>query len=146
MTRNGTAYPLAPLAPLTAGIASGSWPTPEAADGSGGRVSSEMGGTRPSGAKRAITLGTAVAHAGQWPTPQARDGQGRSTPGVELARSRFDEGKRCLEDAVSLRGNPGGMLNPTWVEWLLGFPLGWTDSERSETASSRRSPNGSGDG
>jgi len=35
-------------------------------------------------------------------------------------------------------GNPyqiqnRGMLNPTWVEWLMGFPIGWTDLEDSET-------------
>ena len=35
---------------------------PEASDGSGGRVSAEVGGTRPSGAKRAVTMATAVAH------------------------------------------------------------------------------------
>jgi hypothetical protein len=23
----------------------------------------------------------------------------------------------------------GGKLNPTWVEWLMGFPTGWTDLE-----------------
>lgn len=28
-----------------------------------------------------------------------------------------------LGDAV------GGRLNPMWVEWLMGFPLGWTDLE-----------------
>lgn len=27
----------------------------------------------------------------------------------------------------------GGKLNPTWVEWLMGFPLGWTDLDASET-------------
>jgi hypothetical protein len=27
----------------------------------------------------------------------------------------------------------GGQLNPTWVEWLMGFPLGWTDLEDSAT-------------
>jgi hypothetical protein len=21
----------------------------------------------------------------------------------------------------------GGQLNPTWVEWLMGWPIGWTD-------------------
>jgi len=21
----------------------------------------------------------------------------------------------------------GGKLNPMWVEWLMGWPLGWTD-------------------
>ena len=28
----------------------------------------------------------------------------------------------------------GGQLNPTWVEWLMGWPLGWTDLELLETA------------
>ena len=27
----------------------------------------------------------------------------------------------------------GGSLNPTWVEWLMGWPLGWTDLEPLET-------------
>jgi len=21
----------------------------------------------------------------------------------------------------------GGQLNPTWVEWLMGWPLGWSE-------------------
>lgn len=48
-------------------------PTPEASDGSGGRRSAEMGGQRPSGSKRAVTLSTAVEHA-LLPTPRATDG------------------------------------------------------------------------
>ena len=44
-------------------------PTPEASDGTGGRVSSELGGTRPSGSKRAIPLASAVSHL--LPTPKA---------------------------------------------------------------------------
>jgi hypothetical protein len=32
-----------------------------------------------------------------------------------------------------------GALNPTWVEWLMGFPLGWTDLAASATPSSRKS-------
>jgi hypothetical protein len=27
----------------------------------------------------------------------------------------------------------GGQLNPTWVEWLMGFPLEWTVCEPSGT-------------
>jgi len=27
----------------------------------------------------------------------------------------------------------GGSLNPQWVEWLMGFPEGWTDLSNSET-------------
>jgi hypothetical protein len=36
-----------------------------------------------------------------------------------------------------LANQAGGALNPTWVEWLMGLPLGLTDCERSATASSR---------
>ena len=27
----------------------------------------------------------------------------------------------------------GGQLNPPWVEWLMGYPAGWTDSGDSAT-------------
>ena len=26
-----------------------------------------------------------------------------------------------------------GPLNPPWVEWLMGWPIGWTDLEQLET-------------
>jgi hypothetical protein len=34
-----------------------------------------------------------------------------------------------LPNAVMMDKNEaiGGTLNPTWVEWLIGWPLGWTD-------------------
>jgi DNA (cytosine-5)-methyltransferase 1 len=41
--------------------------------------------------------------------------------------------KARLEEKVALEGSPTGRLNPTWVEWLMGFPLGWTDLEDLET-------------
>jgi hypothetical protein len=91
------------------------WPTPRTSDAKGAGHHGTGG----------LDLRTAVAE--HWPTPQARDGQGRSTPMPEVAAQRFAEGRRNLEDAVSLNGSPGGMLNPSWVEWLMGFPPGWTD-------------------
>jgi hypothetical protein len=47
----------------------------------------------------------------QWPTPNARDWKGSPGPAHE---------------AYSLPREIGGQLNPTWVEWLMGFPLGWS--------------------
>ena len=32
----------------------------------------------------------------------------------------------------SMAAGNGGQLNPTWVEWLMGFPIGWTDLSVSE--------------
>jgi hypothetical protein len=28
----------------------------------------------------------------------------------------------------------GGQLNPNWVEWLMGWPIGWTDLKPLGTA------------
>lgn len=68
-----------------------------------------------------------------WATPIARDA--RSFKGA--ARSPNAQGGEPLTVQA------GGTLNPTWVEWLMGFPLGWTDLDDtpSETPSSPRSPN-----
>ena len=33
----------------------------------------------------------------------------------------------------SLATHAGGKLNPTWVEWLMGWTLGWTDLKPLET-------------
>lgn len=48
-----------------------------------------------------------------WPTPVASDTGHRLTP--------YSQGGRALSFMA------GGRLNPTWVEWLMGFPEGWTD-------------------
>lgn len=35
-----------------------------------------------------------------------------------------------LEEVVALResGPVDGYLNPRWIEWLMGFPLGWCET------------------
>jgi len=38
----------------------------------------------------------------------------------------------------------GGQLNPMWVEWLMGFPIGWTDLKDSETPLCPKLPSSSG--
>jgi hypothetical protein len=48
---------------------------------------------------------------------------------------------------LSMVADPtSGALNPTWVEWLMGFPLGWTDCEHLATPSFRKSLKSSDDG
>lgn len=36
-------------------------------------------------------------------------------------------------NSAPLNAVAGGSLNPTWVEWLMGWPLGWTGLRRLET-------------
>jgi DNA (cytosine-5)-methyltransferase 1 len=39
----------------------------------------------------------------------------------------------------------GGALNPMWVEWLMGWPLGWTDLNPLEMDKSHSVPQQPGD-
>ncbi len=56
-----------------------------------------------------------------WPTPTASDAW---TDGLKSSQQK--EGSR---HSVNLPSAAGGKLNPTWVEWLMGFPPEWTDLE-----------------
>lgn len=40
-----------------------------------------------------------------------------------------------IEEAVGEDSAANGYLNPRWIEWLMGFPVGWCDlnSKPSET-------------
>ena len=52
-------------------------------------------------------------------TPTARDWKSGKASDATMERN-----SRPLSEQI------GGSLNPTWVEWLMGWPLGWTDLER----------------
>lgn len=70
---------------------------------------------------------TAIESSSLLPTPTARDYRG-GHKGTDCVRKRTPNGHGCqLNDLVD------GPLNPTFVEWVMGFPIGWTDLEDSET-------------
>jgi hypothetical protein len=73
------------------------------------------------------------------PTPRASYG-GKDT----ARRRRPGSGGDDLYTRVVDEAPSGGVLNPTWVEWLMGFPLGWTVLAPSEIRSYRRSRRRSG--
>jgi hypothetical protein len=114
MTRNGTAYQLPPLVHLTAATASGLWPTPHG-------FSKDGKSNGPSGNE----LGRAVNQA-MWPTPVSRDK--RTIKGAQHP-SGWTGAKWLCETVGEVEGTTTGSLNPTWVEWLMGFPEGWTALE-----------------
>lgn len=70
-----------------------------------------------------------------WPTPRAGSMCGGSGA-ADTIEARYTEGTISEEERRAMRAGNGGKLNPMWVEWLMGFPLGWTDLEDSGTPSS----------
>jgi hypothetical protein len=67
------------------------------------------------------------SHRNLWATPKARDWKGQSQRGIHASMD-------ALPNMDRGDGKPvGGKLNPTWVEWLMGWPLGWTDCDASAT-------------
>jgi DNA (cytosine-5)-methyltransferase 1 len=66
-----------------------------------------------------------------FPTPQANE-DAAGTPQGKM--------QRMLGNCEEVRDSGTGVLNPTWVEWLMGYPSGWTDLKVSETQLSRTSP------
>jgi len=61
------------------------------------------------------------------PTPTANDAKNNAGP------------SQYQRHAEALNVIAGGPLNPEWVEWLMGFPVGWTALERSVTLSFQKS-------
>ena len=58
-----------------------------------------------------------------YPTPTACMSKGSSP--VSLTRK---SGRSRVNDRLdhNVMASDGGSLNPTWVEWLMGWPVGWT--------------------
>jgi hypothetical protein len=80
---------------------------------------------------------------GLWLTPTATER--RCSNVAELVWTKNGTVRRAYKNKTSALGlsmQAGavlGNLNPQWVEWLMGYPIGWTDLQRSETQSSRKS-------
>ena len=76
---------------------------------------------------------------GSWLTPRASD-TGKGENQATFLRRMGDRTAKCfgslaaqVNAQVTSAGGQAGPLNPTWVEWLMGFPTGWTDLQHSET-------------
>jgi hypothetical protein len=108
--RNGTVYQRKPLERLTSEKGYGLWPTPRSADANGTGVIHGEGG---------MDLRTAS----RFPTPKSRDWRTGHHSGK---RRKAKNGKYHCSDLNDIAA-PGGLLNPEWVEWLMGWPIGWTE-------------------
>jgi hypothetical protein len=86
------------------------WPTPTA------HMAKET--NAPSEHNRNTPILTAQVN---WPTPRTKGMCGGSGSWDLLNKNT------TKEEARQMGAGNGGKLNPMWVEWLMGWPLGWTD-------------------
>jgi hypothetical protein len=103
----------------------GRYPTPRASD-------ADRGGR---GDLLTVLRGYETRHAGTLPT--ARD-----TRSGKASDVTHDKNSRPLNEVLSkMSGNKAGHVNPRFLEWMMGYPIGWSERAPSETAYCRKSPN-----
>ena len=99
------------------------FPTPTAADTFTGNLKSSQ---QKEGVNHSINLPQAI-HMKMFPTPTASE--------VRQGWQDRSRGKKGTQESLSTeiikqqggREQVKGQLNPPWVEWLMGYPPGWTD-------------------
>lgn len=113
MTRDGLLWELPMLEQTTRETESGlseSWPTPRSCSAMAATITPESAWSK----KRNANLKTIVGKR-MFPTPTCHNSKEGAYP-AEYSRN-----------TPTLATHAGGKLNPMWVEWLMGWPLGWTD-------------------
>jgi len=110
LMRNGVCFQHQIVELHTSEIESGFWPTPTR-DSATQRTKRYAQGGMPLSA--AVTM---------FPTPTARDWKSGKASAATMAKN-----SRPLSEQI------GGLLNPDWVEWLIGWPIGHTDLKPLET-------------
>jgi hypothetical protein len=133
----------------------GLWPTPVSSDATGGRTSKGKDRPDEGGLAQAVKLWPTPKSSPSGPDYARADRpeSGGDDLATSVARETFPTPRASMHDAWTMEserlsgqkkaemrdeGHPfqteiGGQLNPMWVEWLMGFPEGWTDLEDSET-------------
>lgn len=132
-----------PLAQDKAECASSLWPTATARDHRSPN-SQDSQDRRNEGSKRGQQLVNYVAH--EWATPTAAIAHGSQlTRGNERSGELLLGGQAALVSSLQGPETPPGepcsetrlALNPQFVEWLMGWPIGWTALKPLETELSR---------
>jgi hypothetical protein len=145
MIVDGVLYPLQALERGIKEIVGSYWLTPSTMDHLPVREGEALdyvmrrGGT--SYRKTAGRLNEQVAYPQMWPTPRANKTGGYSSPGYSPtleqvvmwptpdanARGAYKNPDKRNGHHFTLQDAAGsGKLNPTWVEWLMGYPKEWT--------------------
>ena len=129
--RGGECWAQSMLVRPTSGTASGLWPTPNTigyrSDGELRLLAKKL--DDPEECQQMASRATNGKKRRWWPTPCASEGLDCGTNWESLAA--VDKGGRIARRIAS-NGGPEtrqmthAQLNPAWVEWLMGWPIGWT--------------------
>jgi hypothetical protein len=124
------------------------WPTPRAQEAKHGAATEWELQTDHAGTKDSLRVQVVKR---MWPTPSAREPGWKNIEVVDKDgnppghhNQRFYDKKtgrvvqKGLQQTVA-DPKTGGQLNPTWVAWLMGYPLEWLSCVPWETQSSRKS-------
>jgi hypothetical protein len=144
MTRSGRLYLPPQSEHPTFGTASGLLPTPVAKDdGKSPEAHMAMKQRMKGGPRQTITSLAVLGRAGLLPTPTVKGNYNRaglsahSGDGLYTAVQKLlptptksdgsgGPGSSGRDGGENLRTAAGGPLNPEFVEWMMGFPQGWT--------------------
>jgi hypothetical protein len=143
MTAGGQCWELPMLGRPTSATGSGLWQTPVADD-----AANRIAGKWNSRGEPKLSAQVLIR---QWPTPTVcgnynrkgaspTSGDGLATAVLKCATPTARDWRSGKASQATMERNSrplseqiGGSLNPTWVEWLMGWPLGWTDLKPLET-------------
>jgi hypothetical protein len=95
------------------------WPTPVHSEARQGLQIRREG---KKGSQISLTTAVLQAETKMLPTPCNRDYKGAVKSGKRITKSG-----KTQNYGEQLPNVVGGQLNPAWVEWLMGWPVGWTD-------------------
>lgn len=128
------------------------WATPQARDGKSGSTSEKtrnknsrplneqvkfptptVGDSQSSGSRTApgskahpgISLTDAIVRGQKLTTPRTK-GMCGGTGNFEQMKKLEESGAITEQERRQMTAGNGGQLNPRWVEWLMGWPIGWT--------------------
>jgi hypothetical protein len=109
------------------------WPTPKASDSVIGMTARTSG--RPIEKSTHLQTQVFLAERKLLPTPNARDWKNATAKEWDNPKNTRNLNRRIAKEYESSKKKEErlGQLNPMWVEWLMGYPLGWTDLKASVT-------------
>ena len=110
---------------LESEVARSMWPTPTARDYKDSGENMNLYRSERQNTQLGVVAKRSEIARQMFPTPSASDNRDRGHVGMPAIKRRMEKGKQLnLSMVVS---EVSGSLNPEWVEWLMGYPRGWTD-------------------